>query len=215
MGLFFFSFRKNLKALFIVHPTTGIKVLWALFKPFISSKMTRKVIYVEHLKELEEYLFLNQLPIPHRVLEYDKLLMQRSKPDGPYRSTNNANANAILVPPRLDAASMISGVSDDHLDEGQLDSTQQFNVSLQYIKMNNGGRTIPIVIEDTIDYIREFGKLFMPLVVMLFVMQRHGKLKLVLFSLSGSLGCSVLRLREMLAEHWYSFFIQPYRMPSK
>lgn len=81
--------------------------------------------------------------------------------------------------------------------------------------MNNGGRTIPIVIEDTIDYIREFGKLFMPLVVMLFVMQRHGKLKLVLFSLSGSLGCSVLRLREMLAEHWYSFFIQPYRMPSK
>ncbi|THD20064.1 Rho GTPase-activating protein 8 [Fasciola hepatica] len=157
MGLCFFSFRKNLKNLFIVHPTTGIKILWTLFKPFISSKMTRKVMYIERLKELEEYLFINQLPIPHRVLEYDKILGQRSKPVDSSRSIANASANFTLVPPRLDTVSMISGVSEDHVDEGQLDPTQQFNVSLQYIKMNNGGKTIPIVVEDTIDYIREFG----------------------------------------------------------
>ncbi|CAH8632046.1 unnamed protein product [Schistosoma curassoni] len=29
------NFRKNLKTLYIVHPTTGIKILWTLFRPFI------------------------------------------------------------------------------------------------------------------------------------------------------------------------------------
>uniref|UniRef100_A0A183AUR2 CRAL-TRIO domain-containing protein n=1 Tax=Echinostoma caproni TaxID=27848 RepID=A0A183AUR2_9TREM len=37
-----FSFRKNLKALFIVHPTTGIKILWSLFKPFIRPPYTKQ-----------------------------------------------------------------------------------------------------------------------------------------------------------------------------
>ncbi|VDN09519.1 unnamed protein product [Dibothriocephalus latus] len=34
---------------------------------------------------------------------------------------------------------------------------QQFGVSLQYIKENNGGRPIPIVVEDTLTYLRDYG----------------------------------------------------------
>uniref|UniRef100_A0A5K4F9I9 CRAL-TRIO domain-containing protein n=1 Tax=Schistosoma mansoni TaxID=6183 RepID=A0A5K4F9I9_SCHMA len=63
-------FRKNLKTLCIVHPTTGIKFLCTLFRPFISSKMSNKVVYAETLSELEGTLFVDQLPIPQRVLKY-------------------------------------------------------------------------------------------------------------------------------------------------
>ncbi|KAF5402420.1 Rho GTPase-activating protein 1 [Paragonimus heterotremus] len=153
------NFRKNLKALYIVHPTTGIKILWSLFKPFISSKMTRKVFYVECLKNLEEYLFLNQLPIPHRVMEYDKCLTAKLATSSVQSKTNRSNIPTTLSigPPRADLASVISGVYDDQFDESSVDPQQQFNVSLQFIKMNNGGRSIPIVLEDAVDYLREWG----------------------------------------------------------
>lgn len=31
----FFRYKKNLKALYLVHPTNFIKILWNIFKPFI------------------------------------------------------------------------------------------------------------------------------------------------------------------------------------
>jgi len=36
------KFKKNLKALFIVHPTTLVKVLWNFISPLTSSKVKRK-----------------------------------------------------------------------------------------------------------------------------------------------------------------------------
>ncbi|KAG5445044.1 Rho GTPase-activating protein 1, partial [Clonorchis sinensis] len=153
------NFRKNLKALFIVHPTTGIKILWSLFRPFISSKMTQKVKYIERLKELEEFLFLNQLPIPHRVLEYDKLITAKLTAATDHSGATQISGPTHLTvgPPRNDLASVISGMYDEPGDDSQPEPQQQFNVSLQFIKMNNGGRSIPIVLEDAVDYLREFG----------------------------------------------------------
>ncbi|RMC00331.1 hypothetical protein DUI87_22939 [Hirundo rustica rustica] len=62
------KYKKNIKALYIVHPTMFIKTLLILFKPLISFKFGRKIFYVNYLSELEEYVKLEQLGIPSQVL---------------------------------------------------------------------------------------------------------------------------------------------------
>lgn len=62
-------YKKNLKNLFLVHPTNFIRIVWQLFKPIISIKFGRKMRYVNYLNELEQYMHLEQLLIPKQVLE--------------------------------------------------------------------------------------------------------------------------------------------------
>ncbi|KAM6434502.1 bcl-2/adenovirus E1B 19 kDa-interacting protein 2-like protein isoform 1-T1 [Liasis olivaceus] len=56
--------RKNLKSLIIVHPTWYIKALMTLFKPFISSKFSQKVQFVDSLENLAQIIPLQQIHIP-------------------------------------------------------------------------------------------------------------------------------------------------------
>ena len=63
------KYKKNLKALFLVHPTNFIRIVWQLFKPIISIKFGRKMRYVNFLNELEQFMHLEQLLIPKQVLE--------------------------------------------------------------------------------------------------------------------------------------------------
>uniref|UniRef100_A0A3Q4H8E3 Rho GTPase-activating protein 1-like n=1 Tax=Neolamprologus brichardi TaxID=32507 RepID=A0A3Q4H8E3_NEOBR len=67
-------YKKNIKALYIVHPTMFIKTLLILFKPIISFKFGRKINYVSYLSELEDVVKCDQLVIPSRVREYDNKL---------------------------------------------------------------------------------------------------------------------------------------------
>jgi len=65
------TFKKNLKSLYIVHPTTFIKVVWNFFKPVISAKFGRKIQYINHLDELSPHMNIKALKIPDKVREYD------------------------------------------------------------------------------------------------------------------------------------------------
>ena len=85
------KYKKNLKALYLVHPTNFIRVIWQLFKPFIrcvklfvksfgldlhitvvfSIKFGKKMMYVNYLSELGNHIHLNQVCIPPPVLQYD------------------------------------------------------------------------------------------------------------------------------------------------
>ncbi|XP_026541734.1 bcl-2/adenovirus E1B 19 kDa-interacting protein 2-like protein isoform X1 [Notechis scutatus] len=56
--------RKNLKSLVIVHPTWYIKALMTVFKPFISSKFSQKVKFVDSLDGLGQIVPLQQMHIP-------------------------------------------------------------------------------------------------------------------------------------------------------
>nr|KAF6436897.1 Rho GTPase activating protein 1 [Molossus molossus] len=62
------KYKKNIKALYIVHPTMFIKTLLILFKPIISFKFGQKIFYVNYLSELSEHVKLEQLGIPRQVL---------------------------------------------------------------------------------------------------------------------------------------------------
>uniref|UniRef100_A0A3Q1GZ58 Rho GTPase activating protein 1 n=1 Tax=Acanthochromis polyacanthus TaxID=80966 RepID=A0A3Q1GZ58_9TELE len=74
------KYKKNIKALYIVHPTMFIKTLLILFKPIISFKFGRKINYVSYLSELEDVVKCEQLVIPARVKEYDNKLRASLKP---------------------------------------------------------------------------------------------------------------------------------------
>ncbi|XP_076412577.1 rho GTPase-activating protein 8 isoform X1 [Peromyscus maniculatus bairdii] len=124
-------YKKNLKALYVVHPTSFIKALWSIFKPLISHKFGKKVTYCSSLRELREHLQCDQLLIPPEVIRYDEKLQNLHKGQLP--------PPAKTPPPRPPLP------------------TQQFGVSLQYLKDKNQGELIPPVLRWTVTYLREKG----------------------------------------------------------
>nr|XP_037863252.1 rho GTPase-activating protein 8 isoform X1 [Chlorocebus sabaeus] len=125
------KYKKNLKALYVVHPTSFIKVLWNILKPLISHKFGKKVTYFNYLSELHEHLKYDQLMIPPEVLRYDEKLQSLHEGRTPPPTKT--------PPPRPPLP------------------TQQFGVSLQYLKDKNQGELIPPVLRFTVTYLREKG----------------------------------------------------------
>ncbi|KAK1327607.1 hypothetical protein QTO34_012896 [Cnephaeus nilssonii] len=123
--------KKNLKALYIVHPTSFLRVLWTVLQPLISHKFGKKVTYFNSLSELREHLQCDQLAMPPEVVRYDEKLrsLHTGRPLAP--------AKTPLPRPPL--------------------PTQQFGVSLQYLKDKNQGELIPPVLRFTVMYLREKG----------------------------------------------------------
>ncbi|KAM4538677.1 bcl-2/adenovirus E1B 19 kDa-interacting protein 2-like protein [Odontesthes bonariensis] len=66
--------RKNLKGFYVVHPTWYIKALITIIKPFISSKFSRKLQFVDSLQELSHFITTEHVQIPDSVREYDQNL---------------------------------------------------------------------------------------------------------------------------------------------
>lgn len=122
------KYKKNLKALYVVHPTNFIKVLWNIFKPLISHKFGKKVSYMNYLGDLRDHLKYDQLNIPEEVKRHDEKLQSKHKGLPPHSSK---------IPPPRPPLPM-----------------QQFGVSLQYIKDRNKGELIPIVVKQSVSYLK-------------------------------------------------------------
>ncbi|PAA58738.1 hypothetical protein BOX15_Mlig029893g3 [Macrostomum lignano] len=137
------KYKKNLKAFLIVHPTKLIKALYYLFRPLLSVKFGRKLAYVNYLSELKSHnLFLDQMPIPQRVREYDDSL----------RSGSRTGSSHYASSEELGCAS--GGLGVGGLAANPLPTTQ-FGVSLQHIKHYNAGSVICPVVEHTVTYLRD------------------------------------------------------------
>lgn len=65
--------RKNLKSLYLVHPTFWLKTLLVMTRPFVSPKFSRKIHVVNSLSELFEAVPLEGASIPDRVRQYDRI----------------------------------------------------------------------------------------------------------------------------------------------
>lgn len=63
------NFRKNLKRLYVVHPTWTIRVIWNLVKRFISDKFKNKLLYVSSLEQLGQELGQYNLKLPENIIE--------------------------------------------------------------------------------------------------------------------------------------------------
>ncbi|KAF6724288.1 Rho GTPase-activating protein 1 [Oryzias melastigma] len=125
------KYKKNIKALYIVHPTLFIKTLLVLFKPIISLKFGRKLNYVSYLSELEDVVKCEQLLIPQRVREYDEKLRASAKPSSP----------PPMSPPRSPPL-----------------PNQVFGVPLSQLRQRDpDGDPVPTVMKDTIGFLSDQG----------------------------------------------------------
>ncbi|XP_078000142.1 rho GTPase-activating protein 1-like [Glandiceps talaboti] len=126
------KYKKNLKAMYLVHPTNFIKILWGIFKPIISVKFGRKVQYVNYLKQLESVINVEHLVIPDVIKEHDRKVMAK------YQSKIQKNT---VAPAQQKVPS----------------PTQQFGVPLQFLKEHSKGTVIPKVMKETITFLQEKG----------------------------------------------------------
>ncbi|CAD5210932.1 unnamed protein product [Bursaphelenchus okinawaensis] len=122
-------YKKNLKALYLVHPTRFIRIAWKIFQPFISFKFERKVHYVNYVYELKTDLRLSNLNIPQPILDHDDNLRSTQK------QTASVSSSPVQ-PPR---------------------PTQQFDVSLEFILNHNRDCDIPPIVSELLEFLNENG----------------------------------------------------------
>ncbi|KAI9587476.1 rho GTPase-activating protein 68F isoform X2 [Glossina fuscipes] len=123
------NFRKNLKNLYVVHPTWFIRVIWNFFSPFISEKFRKKLIYISSLDELRQSLGLSKLKIPDNICDFDDKLNSGRR----FGSTSQTNNN-------------ISNLTK------QMAKTAQFGVTLKFIVTNSPClNSIPPIVRKCVD----------------------------------------------------------------
>ncbi|XP_042580942.1 protein prune homolog 2 [Cyprinus carpio] len=71
--------RKNLKSFIIVHPSWFIRTILAITKPFISSKFSSKIKYVNSLAELKELIPMEHVHIPECIIRQDEELREAAE----------------------------------------------------------------------------------------------------------------------------------------
>ncbi|KAM6472874.1 protein prune homolog 2 isoform 3-T3 [Liasis olivaceus] len=64
--------RKNLKSFIIVHPSWFIRTILAVTRPFISSKFSSKIQYVNTLADLNELIPMEYVNVPESIVKYDE-----------------------------------------------------------------------------------------------------------------------------------------------
>uniref|UniRef100_A0A1A7Z699 Prune homolog 2 n=1 Tax=Iconisemion striatum TaxID=60296 RepID=A0A1A7Z699_9TELE len=64
--------KKNLKMFFIVHPSWFVRTLLGITRPFISSKFSSKIKYVNSLRELGDLIPMEYVHIPPSIIKVDK-----------------------------------------------------------------------------------------------------------------------------------------------
>lgn len=141
------KYKKNLKALYLVHPTNFIRIVWKVLKPLISSKFGRKMMYVNYLHELKQYLNLDQICVPQPVLEHDEQLLVKNP---------KAAALALEINSKGCSGSYTAHASKSQ-KEALVPPTQQFGVSLQFIKDNNESMIdcIPPIVRQCVEFLSQ------------------------------------------------------------
>ncbi|XP_037389527.1 protein prune homolog 2 isoform X2 [Pygocentrus nattereri] len=71
--------RKNLKSFIIVHPSWFIRTVLAITRPFISSKFSSKIRYVNNLAELEDLIPMDYVHIPESIIKLDEELREAAE----------------------------------------------------------------------------------------------------------------------------------------
>ncbi|XP_061783269.1 protein prune homolog 2 isoform X1 [Nerophis lumbriciformis] len=68
--------RKNLKSFIILHPSWFIRTILAITKPFISTKFSSKIKYVNSLDELRDLIPMENVNIPECIMRLDQELKE-------------------------------------------------------------------------------------------------------------------------------------------
>lgn len=63
--------KRNLHAIYVLHPTLGLKATIFALQLLVDAEVWRKVVYVERLLQLFRYVPREQLTIPDFVFQHD------------------------------------------------------------------------------------------------------------------------------------------------
>ncbi|PHZ07881.1 Rho GTPase activation protein [Rhizopus microsporus ATCC 52813] len=88
------KYKKNLKALYVVHLTRMYRIIFDLANRIVSPKFARKLNYVSSLSQLAAHIKLDSKFIPQRVVEYDRQLpvMNQASPLTGYSASSTSLA---------------------------------------------------------------------------------------------------------------------------
>ncbi|KAI8620327.1 Rho GTPase activation protein, partial [Chytriomyces sp. MP71] len=67
------KFRKNLKKLYVVHPSPWFHLLMQVFGPIVSPKFTAKLAWIENMQVLAEYIPIMQVHVPRIIADSQSL----------------------------------------------------------------------------------------------------------------------------------------------
>ncbi|KAI1904923.1 hypothetical protein AGOR_G00010680 [Albula goreensis] len=90
--------RKNLKSFIIVHPSWFIRTILAVTRPFISSKFSNKIKYVDSLAELGELVPMDGIHIPESIIRLDEELKEAAENDTYSNFLSGAEASGQVNP---------------------------------------------------------------------------------------------------------------------
>ncbi|KAJ8260927.1 hypothetical protein COCON_G00166500 [Conger conger] len=90
--------RKTLKSFIIVHPSWFIRTILAVTRPFISTKFSSKIKYVDSLAELSELVPMEGIHIPQSIIRLDEELKDAAE-NSKYSSFLGGTEPSVQVPP--------------------------------------------------------------------------------------------------------------------
>eukprot|EP01119_Soliformovum_irregulare_P003051 TRINITY_DN1332_c1_g1_i3.p2 TRINITY_DN1332_c1_g1~~TRINITY_DN1332_c1_g1_i3.p2 ORF type:complete len:241 (-),score=84.46 TRINITY_DN1332_c1_g1_i3:71-793(-) len=70
--VFDYKYGKNVKGLYVLHPTFFLKLFFSFMNPFLSSKFKSRMRYCESVRELYNYFPAKLLGLTEEVLKYDE-----------------------------------------------------------------------------------------------------------------------------------------------
>uniref|UniRef100_A0A914CNY4 Rho GTPase-activating protein 1 n=1 Tax=Acrobeloides nanus TaxID=290746 RepID=A0A914CNY4_9BILA len=177
------KYKKNLKALYLVHPTKFIKVLWSIFKPFISYKFERKMHYCNFIDDLGVVIRTENLNVPRPILEYDISLKSSSKV-----TPSRAQPKTSPLP------------------------THQFCVPLDFILKHHPGAEIPPIVDELLSFLRQYGMetegIFRRSAELLAINRLQERINSGIFSLRSAELLAINRLQERINSGIFSLFFQ-------
>ncbi|KAI8646110.1 Rho GTPase activation protein [Parasitella parasitica] len=154
------KYKKNLKALYVVHLTRTYRIVFDLANKIISPKFARKLRYIPNLESLKGHITLAPQFTPQRVVSYDSqlpLLASNPAPPPPALQRQKRPVPSLAFGRRLEDLASLQGVESieyvpnfviqivDHLKEHGLEKEGIFRKSpssdeLQSVKsaFNNG-----------------------------------------------------------------------------
>ncbi|KAJ1651763.1 hypothetical protein IWQ61_007752 [Dispira simplex] len=135
------KYKKNLKNLYVVHPSTWMRVLMDMMNAVISPKFFRKLSWVDKLSDLAQQVPLDQIAVPPEVEAYNDTLEPRTVVETALQTSRYGG---------------ISGVEFQQLSpSGQ--GRGMFGVPLVELTGPDCEQDLPRVVQDCLDYIREHG----------------------------------------------------------
>ena len=89
--------RKNLKQLVVVHPSWYIRLLTGFFRPFISSKFSKKLKLVASLHQLADLVPLDSVSVPDAVQNFDMKIQAMNNGTQGSRTLSHAGGSSAAA----------------------------------------------------------------------------------------------------------------------